>query len=103
MLSEFSNTRWDAFEPQNIHGYQLAEFAETCMIDKKLLSRLLVGLANKGIQQLIAQGSGSILINDLKEQPDITADDIRYFKVLSENIISRTTYLKAQAAEIPSV
>lgn len=93
----------DEFEPQHIHAYQLADFAETCMIDKKLLSRLLVGLADTVIQQLIDQGSGSILINYLKEQPDITADDVPYFKVLSEHIIARTTYLKAQAAEIPFI
>ncbi len=93
----------DEFEPQDIHAYQLADFAETCMIDKKLLSRLLVGLADKVIQQLSDQGSGCVLINYLEELPDITADDILYFKVLSENIISRTTYLKSQAVEIPFI
>lgn len=93
----------DEFEPQDIHAYQLADFAETCMISKKLLSRLLVGLADKVIQQLSDQGSGSILINYLKEQAYITADDVSYFKVLSEHIIARTTYLKAQAAEIPFI
>lgn len=89
----------DEFAPQDIHAYQLADFAETCAIDKKLLSRMLVELADKVSQQL----SGSILINKLKEQPEITADDIQYFQALSANIIARTAYLKAQAADIPFI
>lgn len=93
----------DEFVPQDIHAYQLADFAETCRIDKKLLARLLVSLAEKVIQQLSDQGSGSILINHLKQQPDISADDIKYFQVLSNNILARTIYLKAQAADIPLI
>lgn len=89
----------DEFEPDSIHAYQLADFAETCEIDKKLLSRLLVGLADKVLKQLW----GELLINHLKELPSITADDIQYFLVLRDNIIARTTHLKAQAAEIPLI
>lgn len=90
----------DEFEPQSIHAYQLADFAESCSIDKKLVSRLLVGLADKVLAQLTDQGAGSALINQLKQQPHITAEDIPYFQALNDNIIARTTYLKAQAAEI---
>ena len=89
----------DEFAPDSIHAYQLADFAETCNIDKKLLSRLLVGLADKVVNQL----SGGLLINNLKQQSYITADDIAYFQALRDNIAARTAYLKAQAAEIPLI
>lgn len=89
----------DEFQPDTIHAYQLADFAETCNIDKKLLSRLLVSLADKVLKQL----SSDLHINQLKQLPSITADDIQYFLVLRDNIVARTTYLKAQAAEIPLI
>ncbi|HEY0924194.1 HipA domain-containing protein [Rheinheimera pacifica] len=89
----------DEFEPDAIHAYQLADFAETCDIDKKLLSRLLVGLADKVLNQL----SGNVFISNLKQLSDITADDIAYFQALSDNIVARTAYLKAQAADIPFI
>ena len=89
----------DEFAPDTIHAYQLADFAETCNIDKKLLSRLLVSLADKVLKQL----SSDLHINQLKQLPSITADDIQYFLVLRDNIVARTTHLKAQAAEIPLI
>ncbi|PKM18450.1 MAG: type II toxin-antitoxin system HipA family toxin [Gammaproteobacteria bacterium HGW-Gammaproteobacteria-15] len=89
----------DEFEPDSIHAYQLADFAETCDIDRKLLSRLLAGLADKVLNQL----SGNVFISNLKQLSDITADDIAYFQALSDNIVARTAYLKAQAADIPFI
>jgi len=89
----------DEFEPDTIHAYQLADFAQTCNIDKKLLSRLLVSLADKVLKQL----SSDLHINQLKQLPSITADDIQYFLVLRDNIVARTTHLKAQSAEIPLI
>lgn len=87
----------DEFEPNDIHAYQLADFAETCGIDKKLLSRLLTELANKVIKQLTT----GALIESLTTQSSFSDDDISYFQQLSENILTRTEYLKAQAVEIP--
>lgn len=89
----------DEFAPDSIHAYQLADFAETCNIDKKLLSRLLVGLADKVLNQL----SGGLLINNLKQRSYIAADDIAYFQALSDNIVAKTAYLKAQATDITSI
>ncbi len=86
----------DEFEPKDIHAYQLADFAETCKIDKRLLSRLLVGLADKILKQL----SSNVFINYLKEQPYVTARDIPYFEALRDNIVERAKYLNAQAADI---
>ncbi|WP_351123821.1 HipA domain-containing protein [Shewanella sp. T24-MNA-CIBAN-0130] len=89
----------DEFDPNDIHAYQLADFAETCGIDKKLLSRLLTELANKVIKQLSTES----LIESLKTQSHFSANDIKYFQQLSDNILTRTEYLKAQAVEIPYI
>lgn len=89
----------DEFEPKDIHAYQLADFAQTCKIDKRLLSRLLVGQADRVLSQL----TGSVFINNLKEQAYVTAEDIAYFQTLRDNILAKTEYLKAQAEDIPSI
>lgn len=86
----------DEFEPDAIHAYQLADFAETCAIDKKLLSRQLVSLANKIINQL----THGDFINSLKELASFTPEDIEYFQLISENILARTKYLKNQTPEM---
>lgn len=87
------------FEPNDIHSYQLADFAETCAIDKKLLSRQLVSIANKIIKQLI-HGD---FINSLKQQENFTSEDIEYVELVSENILARVEYLKAQSSEISEI
>ena len=89
----------DEFNPNDIHAYQLADFAETCGIDKKLFSRLLTDLANKVIKQL----STGALMDSLNTQSHFSADEINYFKQLGDNILTKTEYLKAQAAEVPSI
>lgn len=89
----------DEFEPQDIHAYQLADFAETCEIDKKLLSRQLIGLADKVLSQL----KGHELFEQLKQQPHIGPEDIRYCEMLRDHIIDRTEHLKAQVADIPAI
>jgi serine/threonine-protein kinase HipA len=89
----------DEFEPNDIHAYQLADFAETCDIDKKLLTRVLIGLADKVILQL----TNYALIDELKEDAPFTDDELHYFQQLSDNILNKTHYLKAQAAEITTI
>ena len=89
----------DEFEPDDINAYQLADFAETCHINKKLLSRLLISLADKVIYQL----DSGVLIEHLKSEPFIQRDDISIFEALSENVLVKTRYLKSQAAEIETM
>lgn len=89
----------DEFDPYAIHAYQLADFAQTCGIDKKLLSRLLAALANKVIKQLSTGG----LIDSLKAQAHFCANDISYFQQLRDNILTRTQHLKAQAVDILAI
>ncbi len=94
----------DEFEPNDIHAYQLADFAETCNIDKKLLSRLLVSLSDKVIKQLENHSLINELISyDEKTANILTSDDIQYFNSLAKHILEKTKHLKAQAAEIPSI
>jgi serine/threonine-protein kinase HipA len=67
--------------------------------DKKLLSRQLVSLADKIIYQLI-HGD---FINNLKKQASFTPEKIKYFELISKNILVRIEYLKAQAIEISTI
>lgn len=89
----------DEFNPNDIHAYQLADFAETCNINKKLLSRQLIELATKVLNQL----AGDPFMNYLSSDADITNADMNYFEALRDNIVQKTSYLKAQAAEIPEI
>ena len=89
----------DEFEPDCIHAYQLADFAETCNINKKYLSKQLINLADKVLIQL----ANNLLINSLKTETCFTANDIQYFQQVSDNIKTRTNYLKAQALDITNI
>jgi serine/threonine-protein kinase HipA len=89
----------DEFDPVDIHAYQLADFAETCNINKKLLSRLLAELAKKVISTL----NSNIILNTFSENKYVTKEDINYLTAVSENIKLRTEYLLSQAADIPSI
>ncbi|ALO35285.1 HipA domain protein [Colwellia sp. MT41] len=89
----------DEFEPVDIHAYQLADFAETCNIDKKLLSRLLVALAKKVISTL----NSNIILKSFSENKYVTKEDINYLTAVSENIKLRAEHLLSQAADIPSI
>lgn len=89
----------DEFEPNDIHAYQLADFAETCGINKKLLTRLLINLADKVIDLL----TNKQLINSMKDDTSITLEDIEYLNKVSDNILARTRYLRSQAADIAKI
>ena len=42
----------DELEPKDIHAYQTADFAESCDVDRKLVSWMLVSLSNLVLQAL---------------------------------------------------
>jgi len=89
----------DEFDPNNINAYQLADFAETCGIDKKLLSRILQTLAGKVLKAL-DEMTIEVLFDD---NTVLTIDDQYYWQQLKENIELRTTHLLEQAKEIPNI
>ena len=51
----------------------------------------MVGLADRVLSQL----SGRIFINELKEQPYVTVEDIPYFEALRDKIVARTGSFKS--------
>ena len=89
----------DEFDPNSIYAYQLADFAETCGIDKKLLSRTLKTLAGQVLKAL-----DEMNIDNLFDDSSIlNSADKDYWQKLKENIELRSTHLLAQAEEIPSI
>ncbi|MCY4312274.1 MAG: hypothetical protein OXD44_00990 [Gammaproteobacteria bacterium] len=89
----------EEFEPGEIHACQLADFAMECSIQPRLLSRLLIELADKVFGELASDA----LMNHLKKTPCFSTADLRYFEMLAENILTRAGFLKAEAPEIPRV
>lgn len=89
----------DEFKPNDINAYQLADFAETCAINKKLLSRQLSNLAAKVINTLTQQQ----FIKTITQESHFTDDDRKYMAKLQEQILTRTHHLHSQAPEIPSI
>lgn len=89
----------DEFDPQDIHAYQLADFAETCGLDKKLLARMLTELANKVLAQLASKR----FLSGVHESQQLLSDEQEYIDLLIDNIRERTAYLLSQAEQIPSI
>ena len=89
----------DEFDPDSIFSYQLADFAETCSIDKKLLSRTLKTLSGQVLKAL-----DEMLIDTLFDDSAVLISaDKDYWQELKENIELRTTHLLEQAEEIPNI
>ncbi|MCY4149500.1 MAG: hypothetical protein OXF73_09200 [Gammaproteobacteria bacterium] len=87
----------EEFEPGDIHAYQLTDFAVECGIQPRLLSRLRIELADKVLGEL----ANDVIMNRLKRMPRFSAADLQYFETLTENILTRTEFLKSEASEIP--
>jgi len=89
----------DEFNPNRIFAYQLADFAETCSIDKKLLSRTLKTLAGQVLKALDEMAIDTLFYDSAV----LTSAEKNYWQELKENIELRTTHLLEQAEEIPNV
>jgi serine/threonine-protein kinase HipA len=89
----------DEFEPTSINAYQLADFAETCGVNKKLLSRQLSDLADNVIAILTQQP----FIETITQETHFTEDDRHYMAEVQAHILARTQHLKSQAPDIPSI
>lgn len=89
----------DEFEPESINAYQMADFAETCRVNKKLLSRQLTDLADKVIDTLTQQQ----FIETITQEAHFTEDDRNYLADVKEHILTRTQHLHSQASEIPDI
>jgi serine/threonine-protein kinase HipA len=89
----------DEFDPDSINAYQIADFAETCGLNKKLLSRQLCNLADKVIAILTQQS----FIEKITQEPHFTEEDRHYMAEVQAHILARTQHLKSQAPDIPNI
>lgn len=89
----------DEFEPDNINAYQMADFAETCGVNKKLLSRQLSDLADK-VKTILTKQS---FIETITQGPFFTEDDRQYMTEVQAHILARTQHLRSQASDIPNI
>lgn len=88
----------DEFEPESFNAYQVADFAETCEVNKKLLSRQLTDLADKVIDELTNQS----FIELISLEVNFNEDDIQYMNEVKEHVLSKTLHLRSLAPEIPN-
>lgn len=83
----------DEFDSNSINAYQLADFAESCGLDKLLVQRRLQKIATKLM---------SLLNNDFT--PEIKANDEEvYYQKYKANVLSRCQHLLAQAKLITMI
>lgn len=103
MFSQFKHVlamaMGDEFDPNDINAYQLADFAETCAIDKKLLARLLSNLTKQVLSTLTAES----FIQDLIKANDFSTEEQIYIDQLKDNILSRAQHLHSQTSMISTI
>ncbi|WP_394498071.1 HipA domain-containing protein [Shewanella sp. ENK2] len=103
MFSQFKHVlamaMGDEFDPNDINAYQLADFAETCAIDKKLLARLLSNLTKQVLSTLTEES----FIQDLIKTNDFSAEEQVYIGQLKDNIVSRAQHLNSQTSMISTI
>lgn len=100
MFDQFKHTlamaMGDEFEPDTINAYQLADFADSCQLDRKLVSRMLIKLATK-VLKVIAENK---TVSDLKKEGVISQKETDYLNKVSEHIKNRAIHLLGQSDEI---
>lgn len=89
----------DQFKPKDIHAYQLADFAHSCNVKRKLVSRMLLDLAKVVLQTLEQRR----FLGGLFEQHSLSAAEHAYIDILLDNIKTRTAYLKSQAEDMQTI
>lgn len=103
MFDQFKHTlamaMGDEFEPDTINTYQLADFADSCQLDRKLVSRMLIKLATKILKVL----SENNIASELETEGVISREEIDYLNQVSEHIKIRTTHFLEQADEMTSI
>ena len=100
MFDQFKHTlamaMGDEFEPDTINAYQLADFADSCQLDRKLVSRMLIKLATKVLKKL----AENTIVSELETMEIISQKEADYLYQVSENIKKRTLHLLEQADEV---
>ena len=103
MFDQFKHTlamaMGDEFEPDTINAYQLADFADSCQLDRKLVSRMLIKLAAK-VLKILAENT---ILAELEKESAISQKETDYLNQVSEHIKKKTIHLLKQADEIPLI
>lgn len=103
MFNQFKHTlamaMGDEFDPDTINAYQLADFADSCQLDRKLVSRMLIQLATK-VLKVIAENS---IVSELKREGVISQKETDYLNQVSVHIKNRATHLLGEADEIAMI
>lgn len=103
MFSQFKHVlamaMGDEFDPNDINAYQLADFAEACAIDKKLLARLLSNLTKKVLATLTADS----FIQNLIESNNLSKKEQAYLAQLKNNIISKAQHFSSETSLISTL
>lgn len=86
----------DEFDPDTINAYQLADFADSCQLDRKLVSRMLIKLATK-VLKVIAENN---IASELEIKGVISPKETDYLNQVSVHIKNRATHLLGEADEI---
>jgi serine/threonine-protein kinase HipA len=89
----------DEFDPNDINAYQLADFAETCAIDKKLLARLLSNLTKQVLSILEAES----FVQELIKTNEFSEEEQIYIEQLKGNIMSKAQHLNSQTSMISTI
>lgn len=100
MFKQFKQTlsmgMGDEFDPETINAYQLADFADSCNLNKSLLTRTLTSLG----QKLLSKLEGNVLVDALSASNDFTHNELNYLYALSNNVMLRTKHLLEQSPDI---
>lgn len=84
----------DEFASNDIHAYQLAQFAEECGINKRLLQNTL-----KTLCQSLWQNIGTVI----DECDNLTQEEQQFTQAYASNVKARCQYYLKQADEIPTI
>jgi len=100
MFDQFKHTlamgMGDEFGPDTINAYQLADFADSCQLDRKLVSRMLIKLATKVLKIL----EENTIIAELEKESAISQKETDYLNQVKEHIKKKTIHLLEQTDEI---
>jgi len=100
MFNQFKHTlamaMGDEFDPDTINAYQLVDFANSCQLDRKLVSRMLIKLATK-VLKVIAENN---IVSELEIEGVISQKETDYLNQVSGHIKNRATHLLGEADEI---
>jgi len=103
MFKQFKHTLamgiGDEFESDTINAYQLADFSDSCQLNRKLVSRMLIQLATKVLKILTENN----IATDLEREGGISRKETDYLKQVSDHIQGRAIHFLEQADEIISI